>query len=250
MNILLRRTHRIVRQIYESRTYVFISLSLTLIVFCIYVSQLYGYEYTLFTRINIIAAVLFTFEIFLEHFGDKKEHSNFKKYFYIALEIIVVLSLLPIFPDSLLFLGSLRILRTLTLYHKFIIKNGYFARYGNLIANFTYLLLFIFIVSSSVFYLKAEGENINSFTDAIYFTVSTVSTTGYGDITPITPATKLISAVIMLFGITLFLRLAASLSYVNKKYKRCEYCNLSYHDNDAIYCKQCGTTLARINRKR
>ena len=51
------------------------------------------------------------------------------------------------------------------------------------------------------------NEKITNYVDALYFTVTTLSTTGFGDITLVGNSGKLLSVAIMIFGISLFLRL-------------------------------------------
>ena len=70
-----------------------------------------------------------------------------------------------------------------------------------------------------------------------------LTTTGYGDITlPGTPG-RLISVAIMIFGVTLFLRLAQVLFRPAKVRHTCPTCGLQRHEPDAVCCKACGTVL-------
>ncbi|GAB4222620.1 MAG: hypothetical protein Kow0076_4320 [Francisella sp.] len=69
------------------------------------------------------------------------------------------------------------------------------------------ILTFLLAISYSVlglYYLKDEFEGIKSIYDAIYFTIVTFSTVGYGDIHPITENAKLFTISIMIIGIGLF----------------------------------------------
>jgi hypothetical protein len=55
------------------------------------------------------------------------------------------------------------------------------------------------------------NPEIRNYVDALYFTVTALITTGFGDITLRGTTGRLISVVIMIFGVTLFLRLLRSL---------------------------------------
>jgi len=79
--------------------------------------------------------------------------------------------------------------------------------------------------------------------DALYFTITSLTTTGYGDI--ILPGTwgRLLSIAVMLGGVGLFFRLIQSLNVSHKVLHPCPTCGLQRHDPDAVHCKACGQTL-------
>ena len=108
-------------------------------------------------------------------------------------------------------------------------------------ANF---LVFLFLVTGFVysnFFYGAEG--FAGFVDALYFSVATVTTTGFGDI--VLPGTlgKLTSIVTMIIGISLFVRLAQAIVRPYKVNFPCPQCGLSRHEADAVHCKACGHVL-------
>ena len=87
------------------------------------------------------------------------------------------------------------------------------------------------------------NPNIANYADALYFTVTALTTTGFGDITlPGTPG-RMITVVIMIFGVTLFLRLAQVLFRPTKVNFPCPRCGLQRHEYDAVHCKACGEVL-------
>jgi voltage-gated potassium channel len=106
------------------------------------------------------------------------------------------------------------------------------------------LSVFILVMTGVVHATQhATNPNITNWADALYFTVTALTTTGFGDITlPGTPG-RLITVVIMLAGVTLFLRLAQALFRPNKVRFRCQACGLGRHDPDAVHCKACGALL-------
>ena len=61
----------------------------------------------------------------------------------------------------------------------------------------------ISIGSIAIFYIESPNEKtqINSFLDAVWWTVSTITTVGYGDIVPVTDAGKIMAIFYMIFGI-------------------------------------------------
>jgi voltage-gated potassium channel len=73
--------------------------------------------------------------------------------------------------------------------------------------------------------------------------VTTLTTTGFGDITLPGTTGRLLSVVIMLAGVTLFLRLATALFRPVKVRYTCPSCSLQRHESDAVHCKACGVVL-------
>jgi len=65
------------------------------------------------------------------------------------------------------------------------------------------LVIVIFIGSIGIFSIESPYENskINSFLDAIWWTVATLTTVGYGDVIPVTDAGKIMAIFYMLFAI-------------------------------------------------
>lgn len=106
------------------------------------------------------------------------------------------------------------------------------------------LCVFIFIMTALVYQLQSPvNDKIGNYVDALYFTVTTLSTTGFGDITLIGNSGKLLSVAIMIFGISLFLRLIQVMLRPSKALHTCPTCGLRRHDHDAVHCKACGQIL-------
>jgi voltage-gated potassium channel len=146
--------------------------------------------------------------------------------------------------------GFLRALRTLTLLRTFRVvrllrhDSRLFRRHEEVIFAVANLSVFIFVMTGVVYETQHRtNPNIHNYADALYFTVTALTTTGFGDITlPGTPG-RLITVVIMIFGVTLFLNLAKVLFSPAKVRFRCPTCALLRHDVDAVHCKACGTLL-------
>jgi voltage-gated potassium channel len=106
------------------------------------------------------------------------------------------------------------------------------------------LFVFVFFTASFVFAVFAhETAGVAGYIDALYFTVSTLTTTGYGDITPTTASGKLFSVVIMVVGVSLFVQLVRAIFQPAKVEQECERCGLLRHDPDAVHCKHCGDVV-------
>lgn len=166
------------------------------------------------------------------------------------VDLVVVASLLaPITGENLAFLRVLRALRLLRSYR--ILRRlrqdlPFFRRNQDAILAAVNLALFIFVMTALVFETQVDrNPNINNFADALYFTVTTLTTTGFGDITLPGTIGRLLSVAIMIFGVSLFLRLIQVLFRPARTSWRCPGCGLTKHESDAIHCRHCGTLLNR-----
>ena len=163
-------------------------------------------------------------------------------------DIVVMLSLLaPLAGENLAFLRAVRALRLLRSYHieKALIQDFDFVRRNrDAVHAAINLFVFLFVMTAIVFESQIDrNPNIANFADALYFTVTTLTTTGFGDITLIGTSGRLISIVIMIFGVSLFVRLIQLLLRPSRLAWRCTGCGLTRHEADAIHCKHCGTLL-------
>jgi voltage-gated potassium channel len=146
--------------------------------------------------------------------------------------------------------GFLRILRTLRLLRSYRLlaqlraDSRFFRRYEEVIFAIANLAVFIFVMTAVVYESQhATNSQVANYADALYFTVTALTTTGFGDITLPGTTGRLITVVIMIFGVTLFFNLARALISPNKVRFRCPDCGLGRDDADAVHCKACGKTL-------
>ena len=147
--------------------------------------------------------------------------------------------------------GFLRIIRTLRLLHtqRFLERLRRDSRFfcnnnEEVMIAVANLCVFIFVMTGLVYATQhLRNPAIGNYADALYFTVTALTTTGFGDITLPGTTGRMISVVIMIFGVTLFLRLAQVLFRPNKVRFPCPACGLQRHDPDAVHCKACGTIL-------
>jgi len=168
---------------------------------------------------------------------------------YTLADLVVVASLLlaPFLTENLAFL---RVLRGLRLIHAYQLlrdlrrESLFFRRHEDAILAAVNLFVFIFVTSSLVFVLAFDDRaGIAGYIDALYFTVATLTTTGFGDITMSTPGGKLLSVFIMVVGVALFVQLARAIFQPSRIKYTCPECGLNRHEPDAIHCKHCGEPL-------
>jgi voltage-gated potassium channel len=162
-------------------------------------------------------------------------------------DIFVLITLL--FPQTLFNLGFLRVLRLYTLLHSSLFWRTIGRRFDDtrvedIARALATMVTFVFIITGFVYTSFAHRhEDIDGYLDALYFTITTLTTTGYGDILLPGAWGRILSIVTMVVGITLFVRLAQAVFRPHKVRFRCPTCGLGVHDPDAVHCKACGVIL-------
>ena len=164
------------------------------------------------------------------------------------VDIAIIISLfLPAILGNYAFL---RVLRAMRLARSYLItrrlrhQSRFFAANEEVIFSTINLLVFIFVVTAVVYVLQAEANpSINNYIDAMYFTITTLTTTGFGDITLVGSTGRLLAVMIMMVGVALFLRLVQTIFRPAKVRHECETCGLYRHEIDAVHCKHCGQAL-------
>ncbi|GAB5438192.1 potassium channel family protein [Falsiruegeria mediterranea] len=178
-----------------------------------------------------------------------RDRKKFLRQIYTLADIVVILSLIldPILNESLAFLRILRGLRLIHSYHllRDLRRDSQFFRtHEDAVIAAINLLVFVFATSTAVFVFFIDHDTSQTpYIDALYFTMATLTTTGFGDITFQTPGGKLFSVFIMVVGVALFVRLAQAIFMPQKVRHKCGECGLYRHDPDAVHCKHCGGLL-------
>ena len=146
--------------------------------------------------------------------------------------------------------GFLRVLRTLRLLRSYQLLSRlradfpYFRAHEEVIIAIANFAVFLFVMTGLVYETQhAHNPAIHNYADALYFTVTALTTTGFGDITLPGTTGRLLSVLIMIFGVTLFFGLARAVLQPAKVRFMCPSCGLLRHDIDAVHCKACGETL-------
>lgn len=141
-------------------------------------------------------------------------------------------------------LRTLRLLRTYQLVARLRADLGFFRRNEEPIIAVVNLGVFIFVMTGIVYETQHwRNPAIGNYVDALYFTVTALTTTGFGDVTLSGTAGRLVAVIIMIFGVTLFLRLVQVLLRPPKVRFPCHSCGLQRHEADAVHCKACGALL-------
>lgn len=166
----------------------------------------------------------------------------------VLVDLLIIISLFaPALTESFVFLRVLRTLQLMRSYHLLASlskESSFFRRREGIINAALNLVVFVFVVSALVYALQVRvNDGINNYVDALYFTVTTLTTTGFGDITLLGNSGRLLAVFVMVVGVSLFLRLIHAIFRAHKVILECPDCGLNRHDQDAVHCKHCGRTL-------
>lgn len=236
---------------------IFILIS-TILVVIESIPYVYLNHYDVFYRIEWIITILFTIEYILRIISVQNRWT----YVTSTMGVIDLVSILPfyislLFPEAH-FLIVIRLMRLLRVFRIFkmmeYMKDGYFiiSALRHSYRKIFIFLLFIIIVSivlGSVMYIIEGGRNgFESIPQSIYWAVVTITTVGYGDVSPATPLGKFFATILMLCGYGIIAVPTGILtSEMSKNSKRrskgCSRCGNRDNDGDARYCKICGERL-------
>ncbi|MHA3977013.1 ion channel [Halovulum sp. GXIMD14794] len=203
----------------------------------------------LLRAVNFILALLIAID-FVCRFWISDNRRHHLSQIYVLADLVVLLSLVldPLLHVDLTFL---RILRAVRLgQSEYLLQDlrrdwRFFREHEDALVAALNLLVFVFFTTSVVFlFFAGTGGGAGAYVDSLYYTVTTLTTTGYGDLTPQTPLAKLGAVAIMVVGVSLFLRLAGTVFKPSRVHHPCPRCGLTRHDPDAVHCKHCGEILA------
>lgn len=213
-----------------------------------------------------IITVLFTLEYALRVYCVRKP----LKYIFSFYGIVDLLSVLPtylgiIYPSTK-YLSSIRILRLLRIFRIFRLTK--FMRGGNLIlialrrsrseivVFLSFVTLIVVVIGSLIYVIEGDHPEspMKSIPTSIYWAVVTVTTVGFGDITPVTGMGRFLASILMLigYGVILVPTIIATetirgtrLREPGKNTQVCRHCYDENHMDGALFCKSCGHSLHR-----
>jgi voltage-gated potassium channel len=197
--------------------------------------------------LDITLALVLSVEFAARLYAEPNRREHLFSLATLADAVVIVTLLLPAVIDNLGFLRiarALRLLRSYAVLRDLRSASPRFRVYEDVIQRTVNLGVFIFVVTSAVYVTQNDiNPAIQTYIDALYFTITTLTTTGFGDITLVGPGGRLLAVIIMVAGVSLFLRLLQAIFRPNKVRFECPDCGLMVHDADAIHCKHCGRVL-------
>ena len=236
-----------------------ILLSITIVIFESLKSLRTEYT-TFFVYSEWVFTILFTIEYFTRIWISPKPF----KYIFSALGIVDLLSIIPTYISLALtgthFLIVIRAIRLLRVFR--ILKLNYLMGQGELIllalrvsfrkiGVFLFAILNIVVIIGAVMYVvEGEANGFDSIPRSIYWAIVTITTVGYGDISPQTPLGQFISSIIMIVGYSIIAIPTGIVSaeIAKQNYKKdkpkCKNCGVEINSKDK-FCSNCGIRLDR-----
>ena len=230
-----------------------------LVVFLESISELRSSYGDIFYYLEWFFTILFSVEYILRIISTKKPFG----YIFSFYGIIDVLAILPTYL-SLVIAGSqyllvirilrlLRVFRILKLTHMIrqttILKRALIASRGK-IAVFLFAVLTLIVIIGAVMYVIEGPENgFTSIPFSMYWAIVTMTTVGYGDISPQTTIGQIFASFVMIMGYAIIAVptgiVSVEIAAVTKKSSAqvCPSCFKEGHDLDAKYCKYCGSSI-------
>ncbi len=189
-----------------------------------------------------------------------------------ATSFFGIIDLLAILPTYLSFFivgsQSFLVLRALRLIRVFrIFKLAHFLNEGKVITSalansknkiivfLSFILIMVTVMGAIMFFIEGnqEGTSFTSIPRSIYWAIVTITTVGYGDISPTTPIGQFIAAIVMIMGYAVIAVptgiVTSEITRADEKQRHdlstqvCHNCFSEGHDTDAEYCKFCGEIL-------
>jgi voltage-gated potassium channel len=204
----------------------------------------------------------FTIEYFLRILSINKP----RKYIFSFYGIIDLLAILPMYL-SFFFIGTsiLSVVRSFRLLRLFKIlnhpkftsqsvqlKKAIDASRGKIIVFIYFVLIITIIIGSIMYVVEGEQSGFTSIPASIYWTIVTLTTVGYGDISPVTPLGQFIASFVMILGYGIIAVptgiVTAEIARTAKKTSDpsqapCKDCGTEDYPHNAKFCHKCGNSL-------
>jgi voltage-gated potassium channel len=226
------------------------------------IPSLYAEYPNTFFGLEVFFTAIFTLEYILRLIAVRKPLNYVKSFYGITDLLAIVPSYFALIFPSLHFLVVIRALRLLRLFRIF--KLVHFLNESLFLVNalwnarrkilvFFFAVILMTIIAGSLMYVIEHNANqdFHSIPQSIYWAIVTLTTVGYGDISPITPLGKILASFIMLLGYSIIAVptgiISASLVKESSNEKvsaqTCPNCMQQGHEANAVFCKYCGHKL-------
>lgn len=210
--------------------------------------------------LNGLFSILFTIEYVLRLYCARRRLRYARSFF----GIVDLLAILPFFIAMLIpgtrYLDVIKILRVLRIFR--VLKMAQYVGEADLLKNalvasrrkigifFVVVLTLVTIIGSLMYVVEGSANGFTSIPKSVYWAIVTLTTVGYGDISPQTNLGQTLAAFIMIIGYSIIavptgiITAEIGASSVRKSQERaCRGCGRGPHDLDASHCKYCGARL-------
>lgn len=112
-----------------------------------------------------------------------------------------------------------------------------------------FVLIIVVIMGTIIYLVEGEANGYTSIPVSIYWAIVTLTTVGYGDISPQTPTGQFLASLLMIMGYSIIAVPTGIITAriiqptTSKNTQVCPNCLHDKHDDDAVFCKKCGSIL-------
>ncbi|MCC8186667.1 MAG: ion transporter [Bacteroides sp.] len=220
------------------------------------------------SRLFIVLEYIFTAFFTLEYLTRIYCSPHPKKYINSFFGVIDLLSTLPlylgfVFPAArhLVAIRAFRLIRVFRVFKLFgflregeMLLSAIYASMRKITVFFLFIVVLVIVMGTLMYMVEGSQPDtqFRNIPQSIYWAVVTMTTVGYGDITPVTAAGRFLSAFVMLMGYTIIAVptgiVSVSMMQEQRRLdlKRCPACRKEGHETSALYCKYCGADLKDI----
>jgi len=205
-----------------------------------------------------IFTILFTIEYILRIYSSERP----MRYILSFYGLIDLIAILPTYI-SLLFGGAhyLVVVRAFCLLRVFrILKMSRYLYEGNILRRalqssmykitvfITSVVALVTIVGTLMYIIEGDKSGFTSIPVSIYWAIVTITTVGYGDISPQTPLGQFLASILMVIGYGIIAVPTGIVSVemaraTDEARKKCPFCKASVYPESASYCSNCGKRL-------
>ena len=237
-----------------------ITILLSVVVVLLDSVEFYNNKYGhIFYMMEWTFTILFTIEYFLRIYCINKPILYMRSFFGVIDLLSIIPAYISIFVPATRYLSVIRILRVLRIFR--VLKLMFYIGEANMLMDalkssrrkITIFLFFIFtlatIIGSVMYLIEGESSGFTSIPRSIYWAIVTITTVGYGDISPQTAIGQAFASLAMVIGYATIAIptgiISAEYNNMKRKFNNivCSDCGNEDHEDDAEFCKTCGTEI-------
>ncbi len=205
--------------------------------------------------------LLFTFEYFIRLLCVRQPWRYALSFFGIVDLLAILPTFISLFLPGTHYLLVIRILRLLRVFRIFklagylseahVIRRALWASQKKISVFLMTVVALVVIIGSLIYVIEGEENGFANIPVSIYWAIVTLTTVGYGDISPQTPIGKMLASVVMIAGYGIIavptgivtVEFSQAMTKGEVTTEACPNCGAEGHDPDARYCKYCSARL-------
>jgi voltage-gated potassium channel len=222
------------------------------------VRDVYG---NLLYTLEWVFTLLFTVEYFLRLLSVRHPLRYARSFFGVVDVLAIIPTYLSVLVPGSQYLLVIRILRLLRVFRLLklseyvseadTLRQALRASRRKISVFISAVVLLVVIIGALMYVVEGEANGFTSIPRSIYWAIVTLTTVGYGDLSPKTSLGQMLASVVMVIGYGIIavptgivsVELAHAVRDQRVSGQSCPSCAAEGHDPDAVYCKYCGSSL-------